>query len=216
MKIKFENWKSGKQAVIRNEKGKFITRSRVKGSGIRTKKEFLQKYKDTGSLSKSVAVLSKRVSRVGKFKEDSKENKRKLTIKGKDGSKTLTIDYERSELIGKNTALIKSKKPLKGQNHYQYIVNVRWGKEKILTTGYSDLKNNKGSQLQAFNRARSQAVELGILKYDEAVHITSPTTGSVTSPQRKTPLTFTYISEVGTYVRTTENFKTTKTKQARA
>lgn len=212
MQIKFENWKSGKQAVVRNNKGQFVTKTRVKGSGIKTKKAFIKQYKDTGSLSKKTAIVSNKINRVGNFKKSKKpkKNKKILKIKGKDGTKTLTTDYKRVELIGKNTALIHSEKSIKGEKRYQFITTVYWGKDKIKTVGYSNLKNKKGTPTQAFNRAYGHAISLGLLRYDYTIKLDSDANGEAISPNGKHKVAFTYNTEVGTYVQTATNTKTTK------
>lgn len=201
--IKFENWGGRKTAVIRN-KGKIISWATVKGSKFTSKAEAFKQYKETGSLSKNVSILSRKTTRVGNFdKENIKPVKEKLRIKGKDGVETLKVKYNRAELIGKNTALVKSNNPIKGQKHYQYIAYVYWGdKEKTKTVGYSDIR---GNQIQSFIRARYHAEQLNIITYEGIAHFTSDTKGYVLSQDGRNKVEFEINFEVGTYVRTAES-----------
>jgi hypothetical protein len=191
--IKFENWKNGRQIVIRNEKGQLISRTKQKGSQIKTKAQAVKKYKEDGTLSRFIKVLSKQNPQIKKAKN--------LTFKGTNG--TINIkNAKRAQLIGKNTAVIKTAKPLKNYPNYQWTVLVKWGDKQQQTIGRSDFVTKKGSKLQAFQRAVGQAVELKILDYTYKFDFTSETEGIATSSNGKDILLFTMSYEVQTYVRT--------------
>ena len=197
MNIKFENCKTGRQIVVRDDKGRLVSRPKQKRSGLKTKSQAIQRFKEKGSVSKNVSTLSQRTPRIGKSNI--------TRIKTKDGVITIKQKIERSQLIGKNTALLKSKNRLKNQKHYQYIVYAKWGDKKVETVGYSDLR---GTKLQAFERAKAGAIQLNLFKYDWVVTFSSEQDGFVTSPDSDQVVYFTLSFEVGTYVRTNTNTTT--------
>lgn len=199
MEIKFENWKNGKQAVIRNSKGQLISRRKLKGSGIRTKAKAIKIFKKNGTLAKDTVTISRRKTTVSDTKG------KKVQIKTDKGTVTVKDTLENATLIGKNTALIKSKEPIKNQKHYQFIVKATWGEDNIKTIGYSNLKSKGGTVQQAFDRAYGSAMEKLGINYEWTIHKDSDNKGVLRSPNGKQAITFTYTVEVGTYVQTAKN-----------
>jgi hypothetical protein len=192
--ISFEIWGKKRVIVVRNEKGKFLSRIQQKGSGIKTKEQAYKIYQKNQTLNKKVVRISKKSAETDNSKTD------KLIIKGKDKSKTLNLKskgFRKAKQIGKNTAIIRTKKKFNNEEYYQIVVTVKWGDKQVETIGYSDIKGNK---LQAFNRARSGAIARRLIDYDHKISFESETKGVAFKPNNI--VYFEMFTEVQTYVNT--------------
>ena len=149
--ISFKVIKGSRYIIKRDSKGRYESRRKQKGSGIRSRQQAYEIYRKTSTLYKD-----------------------RVRIKSKDASPK-TVDVEESSKvyqIGKNTGMIKSKTPVSNQNHYQWTATVQWGKHK--TTGYSTIK---GSKKEAFNMALAKAIDKRYVTYEHHIQFANETEG---------------------------------------
>ena len=201
--LKFENWKSGRRLVIRNEKGQLIASRTQKGSGIKTKEQAKKIFKKTGTFYIDRTRISRNFSRL--------ENKKikKVTFAGKSKTKQISTTnkgFRSITQIGKDTVLIRSKKPIRNEKHAQKVVELKI--EGKVYYVYSDLNGSeKEKNKQAFLRARSDAIANGVINYDWSIQPTGTDKGAFVSP-RGQQVPFTYTVEVQTFVKSEGFFET--------
>lgn len=171
--IRKESWKGRAYWVVRNEKGSFVTFTRQKGSGLRTKAQAIERFKKQDTLRDATVLV-----------RGAKGRKRAVDTRG------VTI-FGRKK-IGRNTELIRSDRPVKADTR-QIVAKVSWGK--ITTYGYSNKfsSNYRATQARedAFRRARSDAINQGVIGYDWHIEWISNTQGIATHPNRKQAVLFT-------------------------
>jgi len=194
--IRFEIWKGKKVITIRNEKGKLITRRAQKGSGLKSKADVYKLFKKNNTLAKDTVRISR------KNPDTTSKRTKRITLKGRDNTKTVNVSasgFQKAIQIGKNTALLKTKKTIKGENNYQYVITIKWGDKQIETIGYSDLK---GTPKQAFNRALSIAITKNLINYTHKnnIQITNDKQGFVKDGNNI--VYFEYKTEIYTYIYT--------------
>ena len=169
--ISFENWKSGRHIVLRNEKGYFITYRKQKGSGIKTFKQALEIFNKTGTFNpKSIRVGKKRV-----------KTKKDILSRTK---------------IGKNTFIIRSNKPLENEKYYQHVTKIYWGNKRRKTIGYS---NMRGTKAESIKRAIYGAIKAGIIDYEWVVDIDNGV--AYPPETNKKSIKFELVHQVATYVK---------------
>ena len=172
MKTKFENWKNGRYIVQRNDQGKFITYRKQKGSGI-----------------KSVKQANEILNKTGTFRVDTV----RIGVK-----RVKANDILSRTKIGKNTIILRTNKPLKKENYYQYVTSIYWIKARKTTIGFSNMRSNKE---ESTKRAIQGAIRLGIISYEWTVDIDNLI---ATPPEADgKPVRFTIKHEVSTYVKST-------------
>jgi hypothetical protein len=205
--IKFEIWNHKRVLVVRNSKGQILSRRNQKGSGIKTKEQVYNHFKEFNTLRKNTGHLS--------FKNPKVENKdiKTLTFKGKDKNLKLNLSnaiFKNATKIGNNTISIRTQNKLFGYNYNQIIMKVFWGDKETSTVGFSDIR---GTRKQAFNRARSDAITKGLITYHHKIIIHSNGTGlafKVDENNNKIKYNivyFSYVLSVQTYINTTKKIK---------
>jgi|SRR6056297_2880133 len=202
MKIRFETWKGKRVITIRNDKGQILSRKQQKGSGIKSKAQAKRIYNKNNSLDINTVKLSNRNPQTKKKKIN------RLTIKGKDKSKNVNLKgagFQNATRIGKNTAVLRSKRRIKNNDYNQVIAKVKWGEKQTETIGYSDIR---GTPEQAFNRARSGAIMKGLISYDHKIKFEGSLKGVAYKPNNI--VYFEVVFEVQTYVNTTKSYATIK------
>lgn len=191
-KITFEIWK-GKRVIIIRENGRFVSRKYQKGSGIKSKKQAKAIYKKNATLDRNVAKISRERGYSSRKKVSS------LIVKGKDKSKAISLKgsgFQEATHIGRNTAVLKSKRKIPNQNYNQIVATVLWGEKQIKTVGYSDIR---GTPKQAFTRAYSGAIHLGLLQ-GSGWKISFNSDGSGVATKSTTIVFFKAIYSVQTYI----------------
>ena len=161
--IFFETWtlRNKRRRVIVYRKESRVQTWRIqKNSGIRTKQQAIEQYKQTQTFHpKRARVRSKETT-----------------------PKTVSIpETARVTQIGVNTGIITTK-DTKVQREYQYRAVVTWG-DKGTTTGYSRMK---GTKQQAFHFALAEAINQRIVGYEShTIQWTSHTSGIAQAKREK-------------------------------
>ena len=178
----------------------FIKMKKTKSPRIQIKVEKWKRYK--------VIVIRERKSkkliswaRKTKTKEQHLNDFKKFNTLSQKKIKNFQKSKEYKSL-GKNTILYTTEdKPI--FNKYQVVCSFIFGNRTI--TGYSDIATNK-SQLekqnlrkQAFQRARSQSIGEGFLKYDYYIEIIGFNRARAEDKNGKTAITFTIVYEYLSY-----------------
>jgi len=155
--LRLERWTFGNYWVLRDKKGRFISKIRQKGSGLKKRIDAERQYKENKTLSKG-----KIKTKAGLIKKDKN-----------------ILDVVR---IGKDTEIVLSKKPI--NKLFQVSARVRWGDNLIvgyskITTDYEEAKSD------AFEKTVAVAILKDILGYDWSYNNPGGTSGFAQSPDGK-------------------------------
>ena len=142
MIINFEVWKGRKVIVARNETGGFQSWRPQKGSGLRTKQQATNLFKQNKTFNPDIA-------RVGRNRVQAR-------------------DIIRIDDFGKSTQVVVSKGVPKKQDIVQYVAFINWqvGGRVVMTRGFSEKLINGGNKKQAFDMAIGEAVSNHIITYE--------------------------------------------------